>query len=431
MKVKRLIISVLMVCVVFSAFGAGAKEEKAESGKPIEISFLNFYVRGTDAVAAGADPRIEQFRADYPEIILKEESLGFSDALTKLKSLGAANDLPDMFIPNIPMAKEWAAAGLLHPLNDILDTDSVWKNGFMAGSLEEFNFDGTTYGIPPWKNIHGIVFYNESIFAECGIDSFPADWDEFIDAVKVIKAHGYLPWTSYGKKSLGFSSILSVLNYGQFGTGWFEGVLASDNKFTDAEFIQSLNRFKQLVDIGAFNDDMYSMDQTQSRSAYLIGQAAMTVDGTWAVGLINENAEKAVLDNTVITFLPGEAGKPILPAGGGWGLCMSAKVTDPAKVEAIGKLMKYISDSDFGESLLYAGVYPSSMPVSFDESKLPTLGVQYMAALKGTGAGLFWDLALPAVVIDKMETEVEMFLLGKTVAEDVAASIQKSFEDSL
>ena len=428
MRGKNIVLVILLITISCALFAAGQKETADEA---IEISFLNFFVRGTDAVAAGADPRITQFKEDFPDIVLQEESLGFSDALTKLKSLGAADNLPDIFIPNIPMAKEWAEAGLLHPIDEFLDDDPSWKNGFLPGSLNEFKFDGTTYGVPPWKNIHGIVFYNEVIFSECGLSAFPETWDEFVAAVKTIKAHGYLPWTAYGKQAFGFSSVLSILNYGQFGSGWFEGVLAGENKFTDTQFLQSLARYKELQDAGAFNEDMYSMDQTQARSAYLNGDAAMSVDGTWAVGLISANASEDVLKNTKLAFIPGGTGKVTVPAGGGWGLCVNAKITDPKKLDAIGTFIKYISDSTFGESLLYAGVYPSSMPEEYDTGKLTALGSQYMEVLPSVDSGLFWDLALSAVVIDKIETEVELFLLGKAEADEVAAAVQKAFEEDL
>lgn len=428
MKAKVFIVALLFLSLVLGFCGA----ESVKGAKPQNIYFLNFFVRGSDSIAKGADPLITKYKKDFPLVTLNEESLGFSDALNKLKSLGAANDLPDLCMPNIPMAKEWAANGLLRPIDDLLDADPTWKKGFLSGSLDEFKFDGRIYGIPAWKNITGIVFYNKAVFQKCGIREFPKTWDQFLDAIAAIKKNGYIPWTTFGKKQWGFSSIASVLNYSQFGTDWFNKLARGEAKFTDDQFLQTLACLKRLQQLGAFNEDMYSLDQTQARSYYLDGKAAMSVDGTWAVGLIGSNASPELLKSTELSFIPsptGRAGNVIVPAAGGWGLCISSKVADKDKAVAIGKLIKYISDANFGESLLYAGVYPSSMPKKYDAAKLSPLAVKYMKSLAKIDAGLFWDLVFSSAVIDRLEVELELFMLDKKSAKDMAQDMETFYEE--
>src|SRR5215216_340726 len=89
----------------------------------------------------------------------------------------AGTGLPDLFLgPNDPIGV-FVDAGILQPVDDLVDT-SV----FSAGSLEAATLDGTLYGIPMNAGNHLMLLYNKDLVPEA-----PQTWAELIEVANQVE----------------------------------------------------------------------------------------------------------------------------------------------------------------------------------------------------------------------------------------------------
>ena len=64
---------------------------------------------------------------------------------------------------------------LLTDWTDKAAADSEFMDGFYEGTVDGWQYDGKTYGLPGLVNVYG-VFYNKDILANAGLAEPSADW---------------------------------------------------------------------------------------------------------------------------------------------------------------------------------------------------------------------------------------------------------------
>src|SRR5699024_7096684 len=118
------------------------------------------------------------------------EILGNEQYKEKLKVLSTSNELPDV-------GMTWAA-GFLDPyvdgnmfasLDDVVE--GPLNDQFVAGTVEAYQKEGTTYGLPLELNITPI-YYNKAIFDEHGIEK-PETYEDLKGAIKTLADAGVTP----------------------------------------------------------------------------------------------------------------------------------------------------------------------------------------------------------------------------------------------
>ncbi|MCS7460702.1 extracellular solute-binding protein [Paenibacillus doosanensis] len=276
---------------------------------------------------AGQDSTSERFRAlldkfaeDNPEIELRVQSIIRDAYRSRLKTMAAADELPDVFLiwPD-SMTREFANAGFIQPIDSLLRQKSEWAGSFMAHSFDSFTVDGKKYSVPMTMSPTSFVFYNQELFDKYEV-GVPATWDELLAAIKVFNRNGITPIALGNKSSwVAQSTIFSTLADRVTGTDWFMHVLSQNNaRFTDQEFLDALTKMRQLVKAGAFQDNFNYIDNMQMEQMYYRKQAAMFIEGGWAVGNLIDSAPKDVLEHTHLALLPtipGGKGKPMSTSG--------------------------------------------------------------------------------------------------------------------
>ena len=114
-----------MVCagaMAVSMAGCGQKTT-AKGEEKVEISMLDFFIPG-EGVTKAMKPLMEQYLAEHPNIVLDEESVSNADLATKVQTLAAGDELPDVFMLKGQMAQAFVENGKLYALNDVLDADT-------------------------------------------------------------------------------------------------------------------------------------------------------------------------------------------------------------------------------------------------------------------------------------------------------------------
>jgi raffinose/stachyose/melibiose transport system substrate-binding protein len=411
-----------------------SSEGKDDKKEPITITFSHCWTKENATGQAKAFFKaIEKFRAEHPDIIIEEDVLAHDAYEIKIKTLASGNELPDIFSMKGSMMRAFAANGLLMPVEGILDTDPEWKNSFLDDVFDDFILDGTIYGVPYQMNVTHLIYYNTDLFKQAGINSFPKTWDEFLAAIDALKAIGVVP-IALGNKAawVAESCILSTLGDRFTGTEWFESIRDGKGaKFTDPEFIQALEAFQDLANRGAFNSDLNSIDNFQQQAMYMNGQAAMFMEGIWALPTLLDKAPQEIIDVTDLAILPGAPGGKgdpwALSGGAGWAYGISTKVSGE-KLEAVTELVKAITDLEFAQYSLDESANPPNKTDGLDTSKPHPLFVKHLEIINTAKITPVYDVQLTPPVIEVMNSGLQELLIGMITPEELAGRIQREYE---
>ena len=404
------------------------------SQKPVTLSFLHMFPKeNTEGNTIAFLKVIDKFKSENPKIVINEEPLNHDNYETKIRTLAAGNELPDIFIMKGSMTNMFIENKLINSVDDVLNKDTEWKSGFLQGAFDDFVVDGKTYGIPfQMLNTH-LIYYNKQLFADAGIASFPTTWKDFEDAINKIKAKGVTP-ISLGNKGnwVAESCILSTLGDRFTGVDWFNSIKAKKGaRFTDPEFVKALAALQGLAKMGAFNSDLNSIDNMQQKTPYYNGKAAMFMEGNWAIGSVISDAPKDIQENTELALLPavdGGKGDPMEnSAGAAWAYNVNAKLTGE-KLDAAFKVLKAVTDTDYAEVAIESNAFPASNPKDIDKSKLAPLTAKYLDLAAKIKPVPIYDAQLSADVIQVMNTGLQELLINSVSPEDLAKKIQAEYE---
>lgn len=411
--------------------GCGGGSETAGSGggnggEKVSISIWHNWT-GQDAKAVAMRKIIEDFRAQNPEIEVVDEGLPTDGLKTRLRTVAAADEMPDLFVmwPDA-MTKEFVKGDLLQPVDDELNAKPDWKNGFIPNALDGYTVDGKIYSVPMNLAPSSFIFYNDALFKKHNV-KVPETWAELEAAVQTFSDNGVIP-IALGNKAnwVAQSTFFSTVADRITGTDWFLKAVEQDGaKFTDPEFIEALKTFQKLGEINAFQEGFNSLDETQMMQLYFQGNAAMVINGGWALANLVNNAPPEVLDNTHITIVPaiaGGKGDPATTSGVvGTGLGVSKKL-DGGKKEAAMKLFYALAGPD-GQKATLGSSTLVSYNIELDKSKAHPLFVELYDLVQGIKIVPVYDSKLGSATVEVVNNGLQELLMGGK-PEDIARKIQ-------
>lgn len=160
--------------------------------------------------------------------------------------------------------------------------------GGMASFAKSFASDGESWYYIPTQPFVGTLFYNKAIFAEAGVETMPATWDEFLDCCQKIKDAGYDPITvddAYQQSMYGH--YLGMMK----GVDWVSQLLTdtTGELWSDPAVLQMAEDFAELREKGYLAETVGSnVFPAAQNGEFALGTAAMYYNGSW---LPNEVAE--------------------------------------------------------------------------------------------------------------------------------------------
>lgn len=418
-----------------SAAPADSESPSAAAAEPVTIKVMTLWAEdNTENIATSIRARLAAFQEENPNVVIEEEAIGDQTAYyTKLKTLAASNDLPDIFVCKGSELSMFAQNEVVAPLNEILDADAAWRDGYIPSSFNDLTSDGKIYGIPYSMLSTHVIYYNSKLLADAGYDTFPATWADFLDLIDKLKANGVTPFALGNKEQwVANSCILSTLGDRFTGSDWFRSIVAKEGaKFTDQEFVDSLAALQGLSKAGAFNEDMNSINGDQSKTLYFNGTAAMFTDGSWAIGAMTENCPQDIYDVTEVAVFPsadGGKGNPRAMSGGsGSGLAVGVKGYAEKK-DTIAALLKYVLGEDYSKDISAKGE-PTAYPVSdYDTSNVSPLAIKYAEMASKLDFSPIYDSFLNPAVVSTMNEGLQELLLGTVTPEELAQRIQDEYE---
>ncbi|HWX59511.1 extracellular solute-binding protein [Bradyrhizobium sp.] len=240
--------------------------------------------------------------------------------------------------------KTQVEAGVLEDITkDVADLTPKLSPAAVAA----FTVNDKVYGLP--YNVSQVGFmYNKELFAKAGVDgSKITTWDDLLAAVKQLKAANVTPIVVGGSDKWPLHFYWTYLAVRIGGKAGFEAALKGENGGFEGEtFVKSGALFKQLVDLGPFQNGFLGAKNPQAVGMFGDGKAAMML----AISSFYHTqkalaADKVGLSDDKIGWfnfptVPGGKGEASDTLGGinGW------LVTKGAPKEAVAFLKAFVSD---------------------------------------------------------------------------------------
>ncbi len=381
---KKKIISLLLTVAVTASLLAGCGGSSAASGgaadsgaadsgaadsasgevEEITWMFWDDLNATEDLISKGYKDVLDRFNKDYEgKYHVTAVTTNLEEYYTKLNALVASGETPDVFIVSPgPNLTTYVDPGVAADLTPYLDAD--WKGQFSSDAVfAQQTYDGKIYAVP--LNIAAAcVFYNKEMFKEAGA-SVPKTWDELIDACEKIKAKGHTPITI----SAGTAWCLSML------AGYLcdrEGVdlkkiESGEESWNNPKTIDAANKLLQL---SQYFQPTAAGDTNDVATAGLYnGEAAILIQGSWAIGQINGENPDFEEKCGVFQFpeIPG-GNDPNRVIAKSDSLAMSSTTKHP---EAAIALMKYFTDDEAQKYTAEVGGKIPVTKVQYDADKAP------------------------------------------------------------
>ncbi|MBD2848374.1 extracellular solute-binding protein [Paenibacillus sp. IB182496] len=414
--------------VVLAACGGGSNNGSGGSGDQVTLSVMHNWT-GQDAKATAMRGLLDQFQEDHPDIKLEVEGLATDGLKTRLRTVAAANEMPDLFVmwPGV-MTQEFVSGDLIQPIGEYLDSKPEWKDNFIENAFDDYTVDGKIYSAPMNLAPTSFVYYNQAIFDEYGVE-VPKTWDELLAAIETFNQNDVIP-IALGNKANWFvqSTIFSSLGDRVTGTDWFLKAVAQDGaSFTDPQFVAALDKLQELSEADAFQDGFNSIDENQMVQLYFQGKAAMFISGGWAMANVVKNAPEDILQQTHITILPsveGGEGDPMSTSGVvGTGMGISSKL-EGAEKEAAMELLYALSGPEGQQATLESSTLVS-YDIPLDESKADPLFVELYNLMQDIKITPVYDAKLSSAAVEVTNNGLQELLGGGDPAA-IAEKIQNA-----
>ena len=204
--------------------------------------------------------------------------------------------------------------------------------------------DGKIYSFPsPTPRSTFGVFYNKLVFADAGV-TVPTSLTDFATALKTFKGKGKTPLYLAGKDGWTLLQHRNSVNPIMVESDpEAPGKLSSNSIRWDS--IADLNtQYAALGDwakAGLLNKDVLTATYEKSQQALVKGEAAMIVNGSWAIGDLVKASPDAKENVGFFTF-PSPSGKPVLAVSAVTGIHIAKSSKN---IEGAKKFLAFLGDT--------------------------------------------------------------------------------------
>ncbi|MCC3356868.1 extracellular solute-binding protein [Bacillus sp. REN16] len=424
---KKLGIILMAFAVVLGLAACGGKDEESKGSTKdgaIELTLWTDWTEDRPENTLSKDI-IAKFNEEHEDVQVKIEEIPHDQYETKLRTQAAGNQLPDLMrvwpgARTAPLAE----GGAILPLNPIIDN---WDGVIPDSILQNYAIDGNYYAIPANVSITSLIYYNKEMLKEVGFDEFPATYSEFKELVKALDEKGTTPIALGNKAIWPLQSVyISTIADRFTGSDFLNSALNGDASFEDPQFIKALSVIDELTKMNAFNEDMNTLDEAQSRNEFIKGTSAMHFAGSWAIGPILEAVEDA--DNIGVapfpTFEGGNGDAATISGVAGGGIAVSSQLSEEEQ-EAAFTFLKYYYGEELYKGLVKANIIVPA-EVEMDDS-IPQIFKDANSQVKG-GLAPVYDATLTPELTDIINNGLQSITLGDKTPEQLAKEMQKENE---
>ena len=259
----------------------------------------------------------------------------------------------DIIAVDLPWIGEFVSKGLLTPLTDVLDVESLDPGDFHTAGWQAAHWAGQPYGVPS-QTTPELMFYRKDWFAEAGLEP-PRTTGAVLEAAKTFheprKGRYGIAWNAARGTALGHTFMMTcadfgqpILNLAEIAGGFDAGRLNRDDLVPSIDTPRALEAAEYLMALLEFSPpDILSMSWYERVRPYAAGKIAMAYGYTLLAPYFELDEKSPANGNT--GYLPhpaGPSGNPIAPVGG-YVLCIPSNLPDERKREAAKALVAFTS----------------------------------------------------------------------------------------
>ncbi len=344
-----------------------------------------------------------------------------ADYMTKLQTMLAGGDYPDVIYLGNGDAPAFVVRGQLLPLDSYIQRDNLDVSDVFPANLALYNVGGVQYGFPADAPSQQL-FYNKSRFAAAGIEPPSSDWTDET-----------WTWDAFLEKAKALTDAENNLYAFQVKSGfrfWWVWVTANGGSFFNADGSACVLNAPEAVEALQFLADLIhvhkvapTMDVASELGSATLFESGITAMETYfpAIGYMRSHiGDKFEWD--VAPHPAGKAGKSC--AGGGTGHMIAANAPHP---EEAWQFLKYmISNTAVTKWTEVMGIVPPLQSVAESDVFLtPGQPPEHITVFTEGAPYLHPDPREPAFVQARTiaETELQRLWLGGVTAQEVADSI--------
>jgi multiple sugar transport system substrate-binding protein len=186
-----LVLALALLVAACGGTGSGSGSDRQTTTDP------NAKVSGAVSLLAFGAPEelrafrnlITAFKQVQPDVTVKLiEASDRDDLLARLSTSFAGGTPPDLFLLNYRFYAQFAAKGVLEPIEDRVNASTVFRQkDFYPQALDAFRFGGELTCMP--QNISSlVVYYNRSMFKRAGVAEPKAGWtwDDMVTTARAL-----------------------------------------------------------------------------------------------------------------------------------------------------------------------------------------------------------------------------------------------------
>lgn len=274
---KKVLLTVVAVITALFLSACGS-ESSSSSEKETVIKYYSF--SATPDYEDQLNEMVSEFEKENEEIKVDVELIPYKDYFTKLQTLMAGDQTPDVFELNYENFVSYAEKGALLNLDDYIKKDTEFDaNDLNKEAFEAYKYDGKQYGmVESFSNV--VTFYNKELFDEADVSYPTKEWtwqDEVAAAKKLTNSKGNI-YGTYSPVTMNEFYKVAAQNGGK---------LKDENgnwTLNDSKNVEALEHMVNNVVQEKISPSPEEMSGQNSEDLFLNGQLAMVHTGIWMFG---------------------------------------------------------------------------------------------------------------------------------------------------
>ncbi|MGW3295720.1 sugar ABC transporter substrate-binding protein [Streptomyces xiamenensis] len=304
-------IALLATAGCSSGFGGDGETEQKTGGKQELTVLIGTSGDAETAAVKAAATAYEQASGNTVDVQVAQ------DLNQQLGQAFAGNNPPDVFYVETHQFANYASGGSLHAYGDrISDVED-----FSASLRQSFTYEDQLVCVPKDTSSLGLIV-NDELWAAAGLteDDYPRDWED------LERVAGELTTGSV-------TGLVTSNEYQRLGAfmkqagGWITDPAQGEMTADSPENLQALTFVQGMLKEGTwkFHQDV---DAGWAGEAFGKGDAAMTIEGSWLAGAMENDFPG--IDYTVLPLPEGPAGEGTLAFTNCWGVAEKSAHRDAA-----------------------------------------------------------------------------------------------------
>ena len=427
---RRLLVTATTVLLVASACSssattapaasAGAASGAVDTTTPMTLNVL--LMQQAAYSASDIQAMDDAFTKQYPNITINPELVSYDSLHDKIVTAQVGgNGKYDVVLMDTPWPAELVTANIVSDITSKIPADFL--SGVFDSAWTAAKYNGKIYGVP-WINDTKFFFYNSDMFSKAGLTAAPKTWDEVEADAKAIKAAGIVkyPITASWKQAEAV-----ICDWTQLAAAFGGSDFVDPNGkalFNQGGGLAALTFMKKLLDEGLVDPASLSQTEDDVNSVVSAGQAAMALNWTYGLSVMNDPSKSTVAGKIKVAPSPGEGSVTTSGVNGGMSLAVTTTTKHPNEALAYALFMA----SEKSQEMDVANALPM-WKASFDDPNVTKNNPDLFAAAKIEFAGLVARPVVPyyTKLSNALQDAIQQALLGKKTPQqaldDVAAQL--------